>query len=57
MVSKFTTEQIDDLRQKLELVYGRAFEEAEVREIAERLLNLYEEVRGGPEFSTGLPPG
>ena len=45
MVSKFTTEQIDDLRQKLELVYGRAFEEAEVREIAERLLNLYEEVR------------
>ena len=45
MPLKFTDAQIQDLRQKLNLVYGRAFEESEVREIAERLLNLYEELR------------
>ncbi len=38
-------EQIEDLRQRLELVYSRQFEEVEAKEIAERLFSLYEELK------------
>lgn len=46
MPKPFTDTQIEDLRQKLEFVYGRTFDAAEAQEIAERLFNLYEELRG-----------
>lgn len=38
--------QLEDLRRRLELVYGRPFDEAETLEIAERLYLLYEELKG-----------
>lgn len=46
MTFNTSAEQSEDLRRRLELVYARAFDEAETREIAERLYLLYEELKG-----------
>ncbi len=44
-----TDTQITDLRQRLELVYGRRFDDDEARQIAQRLFNLYDELKTIPQ--------
>ena len=41
-------DQLEDMRQRLELIYGRSFDADETQAIAARILELYEDLKGTP---------